>query len=118
MKTIFMAIAALACAATSPVMAQGMGSPGDSAPRNPNRTTSPPPVASHNMPGPDRGGPNDMEHGPDHQGMGDRDNHGQSMGGRHASSRHVRACQQRYRSYNPRTDRYVVRRGVTRRCTL
>lgn len=32
--------------------------------------------------------------------------------------RHVRACQQRYRSYNTRTDTYTVRRGVTRRCTL
>jgi hypothetical protein len=32
--------------------------------------------------------------------------------------RHVRSCQQRYNSYNPRTDTYAVRRGVTRRCTL
>ena len=32
--------------------------------------------------------------------------------------RHVRACQQRYRSYNPRTDTFVVRRGVTARCRL
>ncbi|MFZ3483301.1 hypothetical protein [Sphingomonas sp. 3-13AW] len=32
--------------------------------------------------------------------------------------RHARACQQRYSSYNPRTDSYTVRRGVTRRCTL
>lgn len=32
--------------------------------------------------------------------------------------RHVRACQQRFRSYNPRTDTYQVRRGVVRRCTL
>lgn len=32
--------------------------------------------------------------------------------------RHVRACQQRFRSYNSRTDSYTVRRGVTRRCTL
>jgi hypothetical protein len=32
--------------------------------------------------------------------------------------RHVRACQLRFRSYNPRTDTYVVRRGVTRRCPL
>lgn len=31
---------------------------------------------------------------------------------------HQRACAQRYRSYNPRTDRYVVRRGVTARCRL
>lgn len=32
--------------------------------------------------------------------------------------RHVRACQQRYRSYNPRTDTYRVRPGVYRRCML
>ena len=32
--------------------------------------------------------------------------------------RHVRACQQRYRSYNPATDRYTVRRGQTAVCRL
>lgn len=32
--------------------------------------------------------------------------------------RHVRACQQRYRTYNPATDRYVVRRGQTAICRL
>jgi hypothetical protein len=32
--------------------------------------------------------------------------------------RHVRACQQRFRSYNARTDLFVLRLGVTRRCTL
>ena len=32
--------------------------------------------------------------------------------------RHVRACQQRYRSYNPSTDRYTVRRGQTAVCRL
>jgi len=32
--------------------------------------------------------------------------------------RHVRACSQRYRSYNPRTDTYVVRRGRTAMCRL
>ncbi|MDO9609005.1 MAG: BA14K family protein [Brevundimonas sp.] len=31
---------------------------------------------------------------------------------------HVRACQQRYRSYNPRTDRYVPRIGQTAICRL
>lgn len=31
---------------------------------------------------------------------------------------HQRACAGRYRSYNPRTDRYVVRPGVTARCRL
>lgn len=32
--------------------------------------------------------------------------------------RHVRACQQRYRSYNARTDMFTIRRGVMRRCML
>lgn len=32
--------------------------------------------------------------------------------------RHVRACSQRFRSYNPRTDTYVVRRGRTAQCRL
>lgn len=32
--------------------------------------------------------------------------------------RHVRACQQRYRSYNPRTDTYRANSGQNRRCTL
>lgn len=32
--------------------------------------------------------------------------------------RHVRACQQRYRSYNPRTDTYRAYSGRDRRCTL
>jgi hypothetical protein len=32
--------------------------------------------------------------------------------------RHVRACQLRYRSYNARTDLYMVRRGVMARCRL
>lgn len=32
--------------------------------------------------------------------------------------RHVRACQQRYRSYNAATDRYTVRRGQTAVCRL
>ncbi|CAN5326984.1 hypothetical protein BH10PSE2_BH10PSE2_07110 [soil metagenome] len=31
---------------------------------------------------------------------------------------HVRACSQRYRSYNPRTDTFVVRRGRTAVCRL
>jgi hypothetical protein len=33
-------------------------------------------------------------------------------------ARHVRACAQRYRTYDPRTDRYVVRRGQTAQCRL
>lgn len=31
---------------------------------------------------------------------------------------HVHACTLRYRTYNPRTDLYVPRRGVTARCRL
>lgn len=33
-------------------------------------------------------------------------------------NRHVRACHARYRTYNPRTDTYVVRYGVRARCRL
>lgn len=33
-------------------------------------------------------------------------------------NRHVRACYARYRTYNPRTDTYIVRRGVSARCRL
>jgi hypothetical protein len=37
----------------------------------------------------------------------------------HASYQsHVRACQQKYRSYNPRTDRYSLRGGKTALCRL
>ena len=39
-------------------------------------------------------------------------------GGGGSWRRHVRRCMATYRSYNPRTDRYVVRRGVTARCRL
>lgn len=39
-------------------------------------------------------------------------------GQRQGWNRHVRACMSRYRSYNPRTDTYVVRRGVVARCRL
>ena len=41
-----------------------------------------------------------------------------SWGNRSNWYQHVRACQQRYRSYNSRTDQYVVRQGVNRTCTL
>lgn len=39
-------------------------------------------------------------------------------GQRQGWNRHVRACFARYRSYNPRTDTYVVRRNVVARCRL
>ena len=39
-------------------------------------------------------------------------------GNRPGWNRHVAACFQTYRSYNPRTDRYTIRAGVTARCTL
>ncbi|MDB5454622.1 MAG: hypothetical protein JWP92_207, partial [Caulobacter sp.] len=41
-----------------------------------------------------------------------------AWGGRPGWNRHVRACFARYRSYNPRTDTYSVRRGVVARCRL
>ena len=42
----------------------------------------------------------------------------QHWGNRGGWNRHVRACFAKYRSYNPRTDTYIVRRGVTARCRL
>ncbi len=39
-------------------------------------------------------------------------------GQRQGWNRHVRACFNAYRSYNPRTDTYIVRRGVAVRCRL
>jgi len=41
-----------------------------------------------------------------------------TWGARPGWNRHVRACFARYRSYNPRTDTYMVRRGVVARCRL
>jgi hypothetical protein len=39
-------------------------------------------------------------------------------GGRPGWNRHVRACFARYRTYNPRTDTYLIRPGVRVRCRL
>ena len=44
----------------------------------------------------------------------DRDHHWRGA----SWSRHVRACLNRYRTYNPRTDRYLLRPGVWVRCRL
>lgn len=44
----------------------------------------------------------------------------QQAGNRKGASwqRHVEACKRAYRSYDAKTDRYTVRRGVTRKCQL
>ncbi|QTC90974.1 BA14K family protein [Brevundimonas goettingensis] len=76
--------------------------------------------------GPDRGGPNHGGPGRPGDQYGNWDDH---WGARPPAPprnwsrqndwyRHVRACSQRYRSYNPRTDSYTVRRGVFARCRL
>ena len=84
----------------------------------------------HNDRGQDRGRHDDR--GRDDRGRGDNDRYGRwenSWGVRPAGPprswsrhndwyRHVRACQMRYRSYNPRTDTYVVRRGRMAQCRL
>ena len=76
----------------------------------------------------DRGRDNDR----DHNGRGDNDRYGTwnaNWGARPPAPprsftrtsdwhRHVRACQQRYRSYDASTDRYTVRRGQTAVCRL
>jgi hypothetical protein len=41
-----------------------------------------------------------------------------NWGARPGWNRHVRACFAAYRSYNPRTDTYISRRGMRVRCTL
>ncbi len=38
--------------------------------------------------------------------------------GRDEWNRHVELCQKRFRTYNAQSDRYVLRRGVTRRCEM
>lgn len=40
------------------------------------------------------------------------------MHGEAAWNRHVELCLKRFRTYNPKTDRYIPRRGITRRCRL
>lgn len=44
----------------------------------------------------------------------------QQAGNRKGASwqRHVAACKRAYRSYDPKTDHYTARRGVTRKCLL
>lgn len=100
------------------------------------------PYMQDNMrgPGPDRGRPDNNnsnngrgpDRGPGHNGGPDSDRYGRWDSGwgmrppappRHWSRqndwyRHVRACSQRYRSYNPRTDMFVVSRGRTAMCRL
>ena len=72
-------------------------------------------------------GDNDSRHGGRHESRdddhwdnrwGQRPARHRGWGNRPGWYRHVRACQMRYRSYNPRTDMFVVRRGVMARCRL
>lgn len=73
---------------------------------------------------PDHGGPMTPGRGDDQYGRWDAGWGARPAGPpRHFSRqndwyRHVRACSQRYRSYDARTDRYVVRRGQTAICRL
>jgi hypothetical protein len=77
----------------------------------------------------DRDGNHDMRRDRDGDRHDMRRDHDMDRGnGRHGDHRmgrshrgwshHVRACQQRYRSYNPRTDRYSIGHGRTRICRL
>jgi hypothetical protein len=66
--------------------------------------------------GPDR---NDNQYGRWDNGWGNRPPPPpKNFGKRGSWYQHVRACSARYRSYNPRTDTYQVRRGVVARCRL
>lgn len=121
MKLLLGACAALACAVALPAFAQP-GQPAHGAqpmagqhepppPAIPSRHDTPPPggLSRHDMPPPAAAHPPQASHTTHH-----------AMNGQahHARSRHVRACQKRYRSYNVHTDRYTLRPGVTRRCRL
>jgi len=109
--------------ATAGTAAAGQERPYNSGPMNG-------PMNGQNHNGPDRGGPN---HGGPNQGPGrpgaNYGNWDDHWGARPPAPprgwtrhndwyRHVRACSQRYRSYNSRTDSYTVRRGVYARCRL
>ena len=81
------------------------------------------PVRGPDMRGPDRRidppGRNDARYGRWDNGWGARPPAPPRHWTRHSDwYRHVRACSQRYRSYDPRTDTFVVRRGVVQRCRL
>lgn len=114
MKTLMIAAMALTLA-SSGAIAQRRGPP-------------PPPASDRD----DRNDRDDRDD--DRYGRGDRDEPGSRSRrdyrddgppprhwgnrGRSSWSQHVRACQARYRSYNPRTDRYIARPGQSRRCML
>ncbi|WP_426043837.1 BA14K family protein [Caulobacter sp. DWR3-1-2] len=131
-STALLAATPLAVSAQS---SQPMGPPGD---RHPAPSSNSPmgSMGSSNMDhqdhSQDRGMGHDMGHDMDrgdHMGRGDygrwddhwgsRPPHPPKSYSRHGNwYQHVRACQTRYRSYNSRTDTYVVRRGVVARCRL
>lgn len=68
------------------------------------------------------------DHGPDVKAVGTRATHRahpRHAAGRPAAARrwrmtagHIRKCRHRYKTYNSRTDRYVARPGLRRRCVL
>ncbi|MGR4865774.1 BA14K family protein [Caulobacter sp. LARHSG274] len=88
----------------------GYGGPGGPG-AGPNR---PPPRPNPTRPSPPRPG-----YGHWNPGWGHRPPPPPSHWGRPGSwYQHVRACQMRYRSYNPRTDSYRLRPGAWRRCRL
>ena len=87
----------------------------------------PGPGMGNNGPGMGNNGPGrGDDHGMGHDDYGRWDDHWGSRPppppkqySRHGNwYQHVRSCQTRYRSYNSRTDMYVVRRGVMARCRL
>ena len=118
--------------AVSAQSGQQMGPPGDRHPAtSPNSSMGS--NSSSNMGhgqdrGQDRGMGHDMDRGDQmgHDQYGRWDDHWGSRPppppkqySRHGNwYQHVRSCQTRYRSYNSRTDMYMVRRGVMARCRL
>jgi len=128
MKTTLALAAAGLLAASVPALAQtrppappAHATPSQSPPHAPGQMTGPRPYMSE--PGVRPQGPNgpssDMDYGRWETSWGARPPAPPSHFTRHADwYRHVRACQQRYRSYDPRTDRFVPRRGQTATCRL
>lgn len=120
--------AASAQAASSDQSRQGQ--PEHAAPMRPNEARTPQtgPVPymqttgpnQHDMRRVDGHGPQDNDrYGVWESSWGARPNEPPAHFSRHGDwYRHVHACQSRYKSYNPRTDRYTVRRGQTAVCRL
>ncbi|MFT4251861.1 MAG: BA14K family protein [Caulobacter sp.] len=111
--------AALLAAAPAAIAQSPQSHPPGHGDQGPGHGSSPGPGPSKPTPSPGPGRPGGPDYGHWDNHWGARPPAPPSHWKKHNSwYRHVRACQQRYRSYNPRTDTYRVRPGVYRRCLL